>query len=129
MGGLDQRGPAVLSELRERAQLADRGPTERPAPRRGNRGPRPTEAGSSSARGHTCRDEQRWAPAVKGPGTAATWAQLGSSRQPTTSLMKAMYMMARRRVSIRERRFSYANVGTCTDTKQQTLRNALHMRR
>ncbi|CAN7997822.1 unnamed protein product, partial [Ixodes hexagonus] len=70
-------------------------------------------AGSSRARGHTCRDEQR--RPVKGPGTAAASAHLDSpsSGQPTTSLMKAMYMMARRRVSIRERRFSYANVGTC----------------
>ncbi|CAN7998681.1 unnamed protein product, partial [Ixodes pacificus] len=116
-----------------------RGPKERPAPRRGNRGPchppAETLAGSSSARGHTCRDEQRWAPAVKGPGTAAASAQLGStsSRQPTTSLMKAMYMMARRRVSIRERRFSYANVGTCSDatqiSKHSKMQNALHMRR
>ncbi|CAN8022250.1 unnamed protein product, partial [Ixodes persulcatus] len=112
----------------QRAQLAVAysGPKERPTPRRRNPSDGAT-AGSSSARGHTCRDEQRWAPAVKGPGTAAASAQLGSSRQPTTSLMKAMYMMARRRVSIRDRRFSYANVGTCTHATQISKLSKIHM--
>ncbi len=43
-----------------------------------------------------------------------SWSELSLLGTPlTSSSMKVMYVMARRRVSMRLRRFSYAKVGTC----------------